>query len=541
MTRLSSTLLLLLTAVLAPAADLYPVAGTIVDAATNTPLPHAYVRFIRQNSNRPAATAITGADGRFSFQLPAGSFLMLAGTRQSWESYGSRTPANALGSAVIVGPGKDTSAIVFRFFPPAVITGRVLDEAGEPAPQVLVQLIGSTVRGGRRSAGILGWRRTDDLGEYRFDRLAAGVSYYLAVTGEPWYASRGLAAGATESETQAAYRPAYYPDADDPARAAPITPKPGEEVRADFRLATTSNATVTLHYTPPPGLQGTATLYSDGIAGTSGVQQTLPISIPAFQQINADGSTRFTTITFRSVPPGHYTLRVTALAAGQGYDSTVPLLVNGADVTAEMDLKRTSRIEGKVQLPSGVIPKSPITIAIRGAISGAVSSVRVHDDGTFTFPNVQGGRFTILTGPGYFISGLNAEGGAVKDGLLQLPDETTARLTVSLSNETGVVRGIVADGDRPLEGATVLLLATAGDTLEFGSEDHDIGYQTESDGSFVFGAVPAGKYRIIAIENPDLEYRNPQILAPYAGSMKELEVKAHATIDLRLPMTPAPR
>ncbi|HVW09491.1 MAG TPA: carboxypeptidase-like regulatory domain-containing protein [Bryobacteraceae bacterium] len=532
--------LLAITAALCPAADLYPVAGTIINAAANTPLPHAWVRFLRQGASRDVVKAVTGTDGRFAFQLPAGSFLMLAGTRQSWESYGSRTPANALGSAVIVGPGKDTSAIVFRFFPPSVITGRVLDEAGEPAPQALVQLIGSTVRNGRRSASVLGWRRTGDLGEYRFDRLAAGVSYYLAVTGEPWYASRGLAVGATESETQAAYRPVYYPDADDPAKAAPITPTPGEEVHADFRLTLTSNATVNLHYSPPPGLQGTATLYSDGIAGTSGVQQVLQVSAPAYRQINPDGSVPFTTLSFRSVPPGHYTLRLTGIAAGQGYDSSVLVLVNGSDVSAEMDLKHVSRIEGNFQLPPGVVPKAPVTIAIRGAISGAVASVRVHDDGTFVFPNVQAGHFTIFTGSGYFVTGLDAAGGAIKDGLLQIPDETTAHVTVSLSSETGIVRGIVAEGGRPLEGATVVLMGVAGQTLEFGSEDHDTGYQTESDGSFVFGAVPPGKYRIIAIENPDLEYRTPQVLAPYLPAMREIEVKAHAAIDLQLPMIAAP-
>ena len=154
---------------------------------------------------------------------------MLAGTRDAWENYGSRNPAAVLGSAVIVGPGKDTSGIIFRFFAPAAIVGRgILDEAGQPAEGVLVQLVRSRVTSGRSTADIDGYQWTNDLGEYRFGHLAGGASYYLAVSGKPWYTQQGQANGGPG----AAYATDYYPGTNDPSKAAPVLPKPGQEVRA---------------------------------------------------------------------------------------------------------------------------------------------------------------------------------------------------------------------------------------------------------------------------------------------------------------------
>lgn len=150
------------------AADLFPVAGTIVNTVTNSSLPRAYVFFYHPDSTTAVARAITGANGRFQFQLPAGSYRMLAGTRDTWENYGSRTPGTMLGSAVIVGPGKDTANIVFRYFPPAAISGRIVDESGDPAPNVLVQLVRSNVVNGLRAPAIYAFLRTDDLGDFRF-------------------------------------------------------------------------------------------------------------------------------------------------------------------------------------------------------------------------------------------------------------------------------------------------------------------------------------------------------------------------------------
>ena len=54
---------------------------------------------------------------------------MLVGTRNTLENYGERHPGDALGSAVIVGPGNDTGNLVFRLSPAAISAASLTNPA----------------------------------------------------------------------------------------------------------------------------------------------------------------------------------------------------------------------------------------------------------------------------------------------------------------------------------------------------------------------------------------------------------------------------
>ncbi len=344
--------LVAITASACAGADLYSVAGTVLNTGSNSPLPRARVYFYRSPAAKPVASAITGDDGRFSFRLSAGSYVMRAGTRDTWENYGSRNPSNSIASAVIVGPGKDTSGLVFRFFPPAAISGRVLDDAGEPVRGALVQLIRSSVIGGRRSATVFGYQRTDDLGEYRFGRLPGDTPYFLAVTGEPWYTQpeNGDASG---TKAAAAYAPMYYPNTPDASKAAPVALKQGEEARADFRLSTVPNATIRVLHHAPPGMRGTLALTYDGVAGVTATQQARQVFV--FNRARPQGQQDLPpqTETLQSVPPGHYTLRMLGTADGNAFGASATIDLAGADVMTDLDLKPIPKVEGSVHLAPG--------------------------------------------------------------------------------------------------------------------------------------------------------------------------------------------
>jgi len=189
----------LLCAVLAVAtccgADLYLVAGTVTNALTRSPLPHAQVYIYKSGTARPSNPYITGPDGRFSFNLPAGSYALHAGVRGTTGNYGSRNDESPVGSAVIVGPGKDTTNLVFRFFPPASISGKVLDDSGEPVDDALVQLIRTSIVAGVRQTAVFRYTRTNDLGGYRLGWIPGGTGYYVTVTGEPWFYEASSDAG----------------------------------------------------------------------------------------------------------------------------------------------------------------------------------------------------------------------------------------------------------------------------------------------------------------------------------------------------------
>jgi hypothetical protein len=63
------------------AADLYRVAGIVINSETGASLPRARVVVLRTGTTRVVATQTIGLDGRFGFELPQGKFNLLAGTR----------------------------------------------------------------------------------------------------------------------------------------------------------------------------------------------------------------------------------------------------------------------------------------------------------------------------------------------------------------------------------------------------------------------------------------------------------------------------
>src|ERR1700693_2473084 len=80
----------------------YTIGGTVINAATNAPYATAHVSIARTGTNRAIASMITGNDGRFSMQLPAGKYHLYAGSRDSLQIYGKPRPDASVGSAIFV-------------------------------------------------------------------------------------------------------------------------------------------------------------------------------------------------------------------------------------------------------------------------------------------------------------------------------------------------------------------------------------------------------------------------------------------------------
>ena len=111
----------------ASCADLYRVAGTVVDATTGSPLAGVQVVLFLPAATEPVGSTVTRDDGKFSFNAPAGKLRLMAAMREVRQAFGLRKPDVIIPVAVITGPGFDTANLVFRWFPPAAITGRVVD------------------------------------------------------------------------------------------------------------------------------------------------------------------------------------------------------------------------------------------------------------------------------------------------------------------------------------------------------------------------------------------------------------------------------
>ncbi|MGC4055895.1 MAG: carboxypeptidase regulatory-like domain-containing protein [Paludibaculum sp.] len=148
----------------------YTIAGRVTDSVSGRPLTR--IRVVLAPSERPTSevsSAFTAEDGNFRFEVRKGSYHLRAERNGlPGQSYGAESLFSGFGIAVIAGPGQDTANIAFAVHPPSAISGTVLDEAGEPVEDAIVQLMHVRTFAGRKSVYTLAWNRTNDLGEYRF-------------------------------------------------------------------------------------------------------------------------------------------------------------------------------------------------------------------------------------------------------------------------------------------------------------------------------------------------------------------------------------
>src|ERR1051326_5557122 len=168
--------------------DLCAIQGQVFNAFTGEPLKKAHLLLQRTDTTPDMmsmpATYTTSSD-------PSGNFAMkdiepgkyrLSVTRNGFvnSSYGARGP-NRPGTTFSLSRGQNLKEIVFRLTPPGVVTGRIIDEDGEPVPFVRVQLMTYHYMQGRKQLSMAGGASTDDLGEFRVFNVAPG-KYFLSAT-----------------------------------------------------------------------------------------------------------------------------------------------------------------------------------------------------------------------------------------------------------------------------------------------------------------------------------------------------------------------
>lgn len=493
--------------------EMYTIGGTVINAATNAPYPMAHVSIARTGTNRAMASMITGNDGRFSMRLPAGKYHLYAGSRDSLQIYGKPRPDASVGSALFVNAKSDTSSLVFLWYPPVAISGKITDNNSEPVQGALIQLVRANTTAGRRVMTTAAWAYTNDLGEYRFGSIAAGT-FYLTANGEPWYEKPGFP-NVPDQKNHVSYRTVHYPNVNDASHAAPIVLKPGTEAHADFTFTEAIGAAVTVKYDAPPAFRGSVSLIAEGIGGTDAFQRTSGVF--RGEQI------------LPSVPPGHYTVRVSGSGGNTSMAGRQELDVSGPEAAVEVKVRPFSTVSGRVQFPtSSPRPAGSLLVSlVREPGPGSIGTA-IHPDGTFAFPAAAAGKWRVtLRAPGFFASEVRVEGAESRDGVVSLEDGGNVTISVVASDEMGELKGLLTKGGKPVISAMVVL-APAND----GDRNPYRGFQTDSDGSFDFENLRTGDYLLFTAPDADIEYTNPAVVRPLLKDAKHVTVtKKNTTVS----------
>src|SRR5215470_8636393 len=116
----------------------FRIAGTVVNRQDGTALDR--VRVILRNVKDPkdVQSVLTGEDGRFEFEVRTGKFALHGAKRGFIGS--DYNQHEQYSTAIVTGAGVDTENLTMKLAPSAVLTGRVLDESGEPVRDATVIL-----------------------------------------------------------------------------------------------------------------------------------------------------------------------------------------------------------------------------------------------------------------------------------------------------------------------------------------------------------------------------------------------------------------
>ena len=191
-----------------------------------------------------------------------------------------------------------------------------------------------------------------------------------------------------------------------------------------------------------------------------------------------------------------------------------------ADTTIHLDENVKTSISGKLTLP-GPIP-GDLHISFLNSAAGKTFHASVNADGTFTVEHLPAGRYLIghSEAPQVYFSQIDCKGASFVNGELEVAKGAQVELSVTAGVGRTALDGVAIKDKKPVAGVAVLLVPP---DLNHGR--HVVAYQSDSDGTFTFSAVPFGHYTLVAIDNGrNLLFNEPGVVAPYLAKGLPLTV-----------------
>ena len=420
-----------------------------------------------------------------------GSFVQL--------QYGQLRPFEP-GKPLEIANGQTVEKVDFSLPRGGIITGRILDEFGEPTSDVQVMAMRYQYIQGRRQLSPAGRpAMTNDIGEYRVFALPPG-QYFLSAT------LRSLNPLEAASDDRSGYAPTYYPNGASVAEAQRVTIGVGQTL-SDINLA--------LSPTRLARITGSAA-DSDGkplVGGTVMMMQITGASMMGMAggQIRPDGS-----FSVANVSPGDYTVRAISNTGGllsQGGELVeAKISVAGEDITGlRLTGVKSSTVTGRIILPQAATGGMNVaTLQLIAASStpellNAPSTARVSEDSTFEMKVQPGNRVIRMNTIGAFantrIKAVRLNGADVTDtGIDFRPNEDVSGLEVELTTQLSDLSGFVSNarGENVKDYSIVVF---SRDRQRWGFSSRFLsGGRPDQDGKYRVRNLPAGEYYAIALD-----------------------------------------
>jgi protocatechuate 3,4-dioxygenase beta subunit len=473
----------------------------------------------------------TDEQGRFSFtNLEAGRY-QLSAERQGFlrQSYGGRK-YNTSGTPLALAADQHVKDIVFKLSPQSVITGKVLDEDGEPMGNIQVRVFKYEYRNGKKQWVQAGNANASDLGEYRIANLEPGR--YLVSTAQRSSPGIGYQMPSHEplpDTPETSYAATYHPSTPDESSAAPVEVGPGAEVRGiDIRLVKTRVFRVRGRVAGmPEGGRGGPTVLLMSKDG----RRTLPNASPVRPPENL--------FELRGVPAGSYIVMAQSGNGGARAMALQPIEVRGNHVDGLLlNLASGGDVTGAVKVVDALAPVDLPNLGlmlrpdaqIAGPPRGKIA------DGAVLIKNVLPGHYTVAVSgvpDTCYVKSIVYGGQEVHEEGAEIAPGGSFEITLSAT--AGTVSGSVVDKDgKTVPGAIVALLPKDGPPSAIK------GNNTDENGAFSFAGLKPGEYLVYGWEDiPPGAYADPEFLKQYEGRAQSVKLDASGKQAVQLKVIPA--
>ena len=162
-----------------------------MNARGGNPLARTRVTIMDAKVRQNIQFVVTSDDGRFEFHVPAGKFA-LQGAKRGFIT-AAYNQHDQFSTAIVTGAGIDAENLTLRLSPNAVLTGRVLDEFGEPVRNAQIIVYRENRFSGISRISRFRGATTDDQGKYEVTPLDEGT-YFVSAKATPWYAVHPVSA-----------------------------------------------------------------------------------------------------------------------------------------------------------------------------------------------------------------------------------------------------------------------------------------------------------------------------------------------------------
>jgi 5-hydroxyisourate hydrolase-like protein (transthyretin family) len=521
------------------------ISGVLLNERTGQPIDDATVTLAEANERKLFDSVQTDAEGRFSFSNLSDGKYVLRASHRGYIAGAYEQHETGSFTAIVAGDGLDTTDLRFKLEPQCALYGTISDDSGDPVFNARVSLYRVDPASGTGRMVRVNSANSDGIGFYTISRLAPG-SYYLAVAGSPWYATRRQVRDAhgipienlPRSPLDVAYTVTYYPDVTDASSASPITVTAGDRVQVNLTLHPVPAVHIVMQVPNPGPGQGLAMpqLRQD-IFGNSEFVSLAGATMRSRDPRNPNAEI---TVELNGVPPGQYDALFMAPNGQPSRSMTLDASTDRLNLDPSIAVA-LAEISGKVAMAgAGALP-SNLSLFFTSQLTGERLMARLAPDGSFHLQPVHPGSYEVTAsaaGSPMAVTRLSATGGTVEGRLLKVGSEpvtVTAQVAESISSVSGF-----AKLDRSPVSGVLLVLVPANPAS--GQEDSRIN-QSDSDGSFEFEHVIAGAYIVVAIEDGwSLDWGRREVMEHYLAKGQRVVVPAHTTeINLKDPVEVQPK